>query len=60
MANTWTVTVEEDPQTKELVMPLPVDLLAQMGWAEGTELFWDIKDRHWLIKEKKKDESSKT
>ena len=40
VANTWIVKVEEDPQTKELVMPLPVDLLAQMGWVEGTDLFW--------------------
>lgn len=38
--NSWTVQVEEDKTTGELVLPLPADLLNQMGWAEGTELFW--------------------
>ena len=53
MNNTYTVTLDEDPETKELIMPLPIDLLNQMGWHEGTELFWDIKDGHWIIMEKK-------
>lgn len=44
VANNWTVEVQEDPETKELILPLSVDLLAQMGWSEGTELFWHIKD----------------
>lgn len=38
--NNWTVTVEEDPETGDLLLPFPSDLLSQMGWAEGTELFW--------------------
>ena len=38
--NNWTVTVEEDPATGDLLLPFPPDLLSQMGWAEGTELFW--------------------
>jgi hypothetical protein len=53
VANTWTVSAEEDPETKELIMPLPVDLLNQMGWHEGTELLWNIKEGHWTITEKK-------
>jgi hypothetical protein len=36
----WTVTVEEDPNTHELVMPFPPDLLAQMGWDFGDVLTW--------------------
>lgn len=36
----WTVQVEEDPETGQLYLPFPVDLLSQMGWSEGTELFW--------------------
>ena len=40
-ANTWTVTVEEDPKTGELILPIPDDLLVQMGWAEGDELVWE-------------------
>jgi len=38
--HSWTVQIEEDKDTGELVLPLPVDLLAQMGWSEGTDLFW--------------------
>ena len=38
--NKWTVQVEEDNTTGELVLPLPVDMLAQLGWSEGTDLFW--------------------
>lgn len=57
VANNWTVEVQEDPETKELILPLPVDLLAQMGWSEGTELFWHIEDGQWIIKENK-DETS--
>lgn len=37
----WTVQVEEDPETGQLMLPFPVDLLNQMGWSEGTELFWE-------------------
>ena len=37
----WVVQVEEDPETGQLYLPFPVDLLSQMGWSEGTELFWE-------------------
>lgn len=42
--NNWIVTVEEDPATGELLLPFPPDLLSQMGWSEGTDIWWDIKD----------------
>lgn len=38
--NKWVVQVEEDKDSGELVLPLPVDMLAQLGWSEGTDLFW--------------------
>lgn len=37
----WTVTVEEDKETGDLVLPLPADLLNQMGWDPGTLLEWE-------------------
>jgi hypothetical protein len=47
----WTVTVEEDPDTKELVLPLPTDLLNQMGWDFGDSLIWDDNhDGSWTLK----------
>jgi len=45
--------LETDPETGELVMIIPPDLLSQMGWIEGTELFWiDNEDGSYTLKEK--------
>ena len=54
------VQLEQDPNTGELILPIPTDLLSQMGWIEGTELFWiDNEDGTYSLKEKK-NESSET
>jgi hypothetical protein len=51
--NSWTLTVEEDPETGDCILNFPPDLLEQAGWAEGDNLIWtDNKDGTWsLIKE---------
>ena len=41
MSNKWTVILEEDPETKDLIMPIPPDLLNQMGWDFGDTLIWE-------------------
>ena len=41
MSDSWTVTVEEDPKTGELILPIPDDLLVEMGWSEGDTLVWE-------------------
>ena len=47
------VTLEQDKETGELILPIPTDLLSQMGWIEGTELFWiDNEDGTYSLKEK--------
>ena len=47
----WTITVEEDPETGELLLPLPADFLAMQGWFEGDTLEWiDNKDGSWTLK----------
>jgi hypothetical protein len=56
----WTVKVEQDPDTGELVLPLPADLLSQMGWIEGTDLFWEETAGKNLILTDKKPEVSDT
>ena len=54
--NSWTVTVEEDPETGDIVLPLPQDLLDLQGWAEGDTLEWiDNKDGSWSIQKAKSD-----
>ena len=50
---TQTVTVQEDPDTKELVLPLSDEILAELGWKIGDTLEWlDKKDGAWMIKKK--------
>ena len=57
MNNRWTITLEEDPETKELVMPFPPDLLAQVGWDFGDTIVWkDEGNGSWsLTKKEEKD-----
>ena len=48
------VTLETDPETGDLILPIPTELLSQMGWIEGTELFWiDNENGTYSLKEKK-------
>lgn len=55
----WIVEIEEDPKTGELLLPFPPDLLSQMGWTEGTELWWDVQDNgQVIIREKKEKDDS--
>jgi hypothetical protein len=54
----WTATVEEDPVTGDLIVPLPEELLKMQSWVEGDTLSWvDNKDGTWTI-EKVLDEKS--
>ena len=54
---TYTVKLEEDPETNELVMPFPPELLAQMGWDFGDTLIWlDNKDGSFSLTKKEHDE----
>jgi hypothetical protein len=49
----WTVEVVTDPDTGELMLPFPPDLLSQMGWSEGTDLSWiDNDNGSFTIKKK--------
>lgn len=61
MNNKWTITLEEDPETKELVMPFPPDLLAQVGWDFGDTIVWkDEGNGSWsLTKKEEKDDGRK-
>lgn len=42
---TWIVTLEEDPETGDLVMPLPNEVLKSQGWNIGDTLVWDIDEK---------------
>jgi hypothetical protein len=49
--NSWTLTVEEDPETGDAILTFPPDLLEKAGWKEGDTLNWiDQKDGSWQLK----------
>ena len=51
--NTWTLTVEEDPETGDSILQFPPDLLEQAGWKEGDTLEWtDRGDGSWSLEKK--------
>lgn len=53
MITSFTATVQEDPDTGELGIPLPQELLDQLGWRIGDTLTWiDNKDGSFTIRKK--------
>jgi hypothetical protein len=52
-AKSWTITLEEDPVTGDLIMPIPPDALAQVGWDFGDVLLWtDNNNGSWTLSKK--------
>ena len=48
--NSWTITLQEDPETKELVLPLTDEILESVGWKVGDTLNWtDNKNGTWTL-----------
>jgi antitoxin component of MazEF toxin-antitoxin module len=46
----YEVIVQEDPKTGDLILPLPPELLREMGWVEGDELKFDLDSQgRWII-----------
>lgn len=52
MANkTWTISLEEDPETGDLILPLNDEILEGTGWETGDTIDWiDNKDGSWTMK----------
>ena len=49
----WTVKVEQDLDTGDLVLPFTPDMLAQVGWDFGDTLIWEeLGDGGWSLKRK--------
>jgi hypothetical protein len=52
-SNSWTVILEEDLETGDLIMPIPQDLLDTQGWVEGDTLEWlDQGNGSWQLQKK--------
>lgn len=53
MRSNWTVIVEEDPETGELMLPFSDEMLSSLGWKEGDTLTWTVKTNGSIILSKK-------
>ena len=46
----WTMTIEEDPNTKELILPFTEEILDEVGWKEGDIIVGTKKDeKSWSL-----------
>lgn len=56
IVKSWTVTLEEDPESGDLILPFSDEILADVGWKEGDVLEWiDNKNGSWsLVKKEEK------
>ena len=41
MSDTYTVEIELDPKTGEMILPFPQELIDEMGWNVGDQLIWE-------------------
>lgn len=56
---THTITLEEDPETGDLILPFTDEIMQEAGWTEGDTLEWtDLKNGSWSLA-KKQDETAK-
>lgn len=52
---TWIVDLEEDPETGELVMPIPLEALESNGWEIGDTLIWAVSESGEVTLSKRQD-----
>lgn len=50
MKKSWTLEIQEDPETGDAILEFPPELLTEAGWAEGDTLKWtDLGDGSWSL-----------
>jgi hypothetical protein len=50
---TWTITLEQDPETGDLILPFTDEMLDLTKFKEGDTLLWtDNKDGSWSLTKK--------
>jgi len=57
MPQNWIVELIEDPDTKDLLLPFPEDVLKLMDWEEGTVVCWEITTNGLSLKKMEKKDS---
>lgn len=57
--NKYTIALEEDPETGDLLLPLTPEILKQVGWDFGDTILWeDMKNGSFILKKKEKENDS--
>ena len=51
--DSFEVITQEDPETGDVLIPLPPQLLKDLGWKEGDEIDFSIDDNGRMIVQKK-------
>jgi hypothetical protein len=54
MTQNWIVEFTEDPETKDLLLPFPEDMLKTLDWEEGTIVCWEITTNGLSLKKMEK------
>jgi len=49
----YEVITQEDPETGDMIVPIPEPILKQMGWKEGDEIDFSITESGEIILKKK-------
>jgi len=56
--NSWSATLQEDPETGDLILPLPEELMKSQGFSIGDTLKWkDNKDGSYSFMKKKSEKT---
>ena len=57
--NHWVITVEEDPESGDLMLPLPQELLEAKGWLPGDIIKWrKLENGAWELSRKGKEDGN--
>lgn len=49
----YEVITQEDPETGDLILPLPKELLDNLGWVEGDEISFGLDDKGRFVLQRK-------
>ena len=50
--DSYEVITQEDPETGDMLIPIPPNLLKQLGWKEGDDVDFSIDDKGRIILKK--------
>jgi hypothetical protein len=46
----YEVIVQEDPDSDDLILPIPQVMLDELGWKEGDDIEFILDDGRWILK----------